>query len=50
MDELSSGKPSVKRGQFINIAGDGKATQSSTGWNGVAGMAIDGNANGDLLG
>ncbi|XP_063693608.1 uncharacterized protein LOC134825361 [Bolinopsis microptera] len=44
------GKPSVKRGQFINVAGDGKATQSSTGWNGVAGMAIDGDTNGDLLG
>jgi hypothetical protein len=33
--------------EFDNIAKSGKATQDSTGWNGKANRAIDGNENGD---
>ena len=39
---FSPGTPILDLGNFLNIAGDGTATQSSTGWNGVPGRAIDG--------
>ena len=47
--EICLGKPSGKRAQYVNVAGDGKATQSSTGWNGVASRAVDGNTDGRLF-
>jgi len=44
------GSPSEEVGAYINVAENGVASQSSTGWNGVADRAIDGNADSNYWG
>eukprot|EP00116_Pleurobrachia_bachei_P000230 sb/3460492/ len=39
-----------KKNNFVNVALEGKATQDTTGWSGVASRAIDGNTDGDYWG
>ena len=45
-----SGSPSEEVGAYVNVAENGVASQSSTGWDGVADRAIDGDANPDYWG
>ena len=42
LKSLPSGTPTLDLGDLLNIAEEGTASQSSTGWNGVPGRAIDG--------
>ena len=39
-----------KKNNFVNVALEGKATQDTTGWSGVASRAIDGNTDGNYWG
>ena len=40
-------EPAEEEDELDDIARNGKATQDSTGWNGEASRAIDGNEDGD---